>query len=81
MFAASVKSFYDVYKDHPEVLNKSNMANLGIGSLVSFIVALIAIRFFIGYLQKHGFKLFGYYRIFAGSIILIMLFFGYHLKA
>jgi undecaprenyl-diphosphatase len=81
MFAASVKSFYDVYKDHPEVLNKSNMSTLGISSLVSFIVALIAIRFFIGYLQKHGFKLFGYYRIFAGAIIFIMLIFSYHLKA
>ncbi len=52
MFAASVKSFYDVYKDHPEVLNKSNMSTLGISSLVSFIVALIAIKFFIGYLTK-----------------------------
>jgi len=81
MFAASVKSFYDVYKDHPEVLNKSNMSTLGISSLISFIVALIAIRFFIGYLQKHGFKLFGYYRIFVGAIIFIMLIFSYHLKA
>jgi undecaprenyl-diphosphatase len=74
MFAASVKSFYDVYKDHPEVLNKSSMGILGIGSIVSFIIALLAIKFFIGYLQKHGFKLFGYYRIVLGVIMLILLF-------
>ncbi len=77
MFAASVKSFYDVYKDHPEVLNKSNMSTLGVGSLVSFIVALFAVKFFIGYLQKHGFKVFGYYRIIIGIIILVMIFAGF----
>ncbi len=80
MFAASVKSFYDVYKEHPEVLNKNNMSTLGIGSLVSFIVALIAVKFFIGYLQKHGFKLFGYYRIIVGIVMLILLFLGINLN-
>ena len=74
MFAASVKSFYDLYKAHPDVINTSNMGTLGIGSLVSFIVALIAVRFFIRYLQKHGFKVFGYYRIVVGIIMLILLF-------
>jgi undecaprenyl-diphosphatase len=76
MFAASVKSFYDVYKEHPEVLNTNNMSVLGIGSLVSFIVALFAVKFFIGYLQKHGFKVFGYYRIIVGILILVLLAFG-----
>jgi undecaprenyl-diphosphatase len=77
MFAASVKSFYDVYKEHPEVINSENMKILGIGSIVSFIVALLAIKFFIGYLQKHGFKLFGYYRIIVGAIMLTLLFWGW----
>ena len=80
MLAASVKSFYDVYKEHPEVLNKSNMGILGIGSLVSFIVALIAVKFFIGYLQKHGFKLFGFYRIIAGLVMLTLLLLGINLN-
>lgn len=74
MFAASVKSFYDVYKDNPEVLNTNNMGTLGIGSIISFIVALLAVKFFIGYLQKHGFKMFGYYRIVVGFIMLVLLF-------
>jgi undecaprenyl-diphosphatase len=76
MFAASAKSFYDVYKEHPEVLVKNNMTTLGIGAVISFVVALFSIRFFINYLQKHGFKLFGFYRIILGIIILVLLFAG-----
>jgi undecaprenyl-diphosphatase len=73
MFAASVKSFYDTYKHNPEVLAKDNITVLIIGSVVSFIVALLAIRFFIGYLQKHGFRLFGYYRIIVGVLVLVLI--------
>jgi undecaprenyl-diphosphatase len=76
MFAASAKSFYDVYKEHPEVLVKENMTTLGIGAVVAFVVALLAIRFFISYLQKHGFKIFGFYRIILGIVMLILLFTG-----
>ncbi len=43
------------------------------GNLVAFIVALLAIRFFIGYLTKYGFKVFGWYRILVGLAILILL--------
>ncbi len=74
MFAASVKSFYDLYKEHPDTINSSNMSTLALGSIVSFIVALIAVKFLISYLQKHGFKLFGYYRIIVGVALFIMLF-------
>jgi len=73
MLAASAKSFYDTYKHNPEVLGKDNLTILLIGSVVSFIVALLAIRFFISYLQKHGFKIFGYYRIIAGTLVLILI--------
>ncbi len=76
MFAASAKSFYDVYREHPEVLEKNNMTTLGIGAVVAFFVALFAIRFFINYLQKHGFKIFGFYRIILGIVILMLLFTG-----
>jgi len=76
MIAASAKSFYDVYKDHPEALAKQNMTTLGIGAVISFIVALLTIRFFINYLQKHGFRLFGIYRILLGGILLTLLFSG-----
>ena len=74
MVAASAKSFLDVYKDHPEVLVKDNFAILGLGALVAYVVALIAVKFFIGYLQKNGFKMFGWYRIVAGIIVLILIY-------
>lgn len=72
MFAASVKSFWDVYKEHPDTLVSSNLGILAIGAVVSFIVALIAVKSFISYLQKHGFKMFGIYRIILGAIILVL---------
>ncbi|HTE26780.1 undecaprenyl-diphosphate phosphatase [Flavitalea sp.] len=49
---------------------------LAIGNLVAFIVAIIAIRFFIGFLQKYGFRIFGWYRIIAGIILLILIWKG-----
>src|SRR4030095_17032058 len=76
MLAASVKSFYDVHKSNPEVFSKDYMTVLVIGSVVAFIVALLAIRFFITYLQRHGFKLFGYYRILVGSLIILLVWKG-----
>jgi undecaprenyl-diphosphatase len=76
MFAASVKSFWDTYKDHPDVLAKDNMTVLAVGAVISFIVALIAVSSFIKYLQKHGFKAFGVYRIILGVAILFFLWKG-----
>jgi undecaprenyl-diphosphatase len=76
MLAASVKSLWDVHKTNPEVFAKDSMTQLAIGSLVAFLVALLAIRYFITYLQRHGFKLFGYYRIIAGSLILFLIWRG-----
>jgi undecaprenyl-diphosphatase len=43
---------------------------LAIGNLVAFVVAILAIRFFIGFLKKHGFRLWGIYRIVIGLILL-----------
>ncbi|MDB5209058.1 MAG: UDP-diphosphatase [Flavisolibacter sp.] len=48
-----------------------------VGNVVAFIVALIAIKFFISYLQRHGFRMFGWYRIIAGTILLILVLLGY----
>ncbi|MBI4944845.1 MAG: undecaprenyl-diphosphate phosphatase [Bacteroidetes bacterium] len=72
MFAASVKSFYDVYKHNPEVLVKENFSLLGVGAVVSFIVALLSVKFFIYYLQRNDFRLFGYYRIALGVLFLLV---------
>lgn len=53
--------------------SSENLINFGIGTVVSFVVAMIAIKTFITFLQKNGFKLFGYYRIIAGIIMLLVL--------
>ena len=74
MTAATGYKLLKTFQTHPEVLrDSSNIALLLIGNIVAFIVALLAIKFFIGYLQKHGFKLFGWYRIVVGLIVLILL--------
>ena len=76
MFAASVKSLWDVNKDHPEVLNTDGLTTLLVGGAVSFIVAMLAIKFFIGFLKKYGFKVWGIYRIIIGGVMLALLLSG-----
>lgn len=79
MFAATAKKLLDYYKDGVS-LSGNEMNILVIGNVVAFIVAMIAIKSFIGYLTKHGFKIFGYYRIIVGLAILILYFSGFHLS-
>ena len=74
MLGATVKKSYDFYKAG-FVLTNEQINLLIIGNVVGFIVALIAIKSFIGYLSKHGFKMFGYYRIVAGIAVLLIHFF------
>lgn len=71
MAAATCYKLLKAWKENPEmVTNTDNLIVLGIGNLVAFIVALVAIKFFIGFLQKHGFRLFGWYRVIVGAILL-----------
>jgi undecaprenyl-diphosphatase len=73
MLGATIKKCYDYYKDG-FVLSNEQINLLIIGNVVGFIVAMLAIKSFIGYLSKHGFKMFGYYRIIAGLATLIIHF-------
>jgi undecaprenyl-diphosphatase len=74
MAAATGYKLLKTFQTHPEILkDKHNLMLLGLGNVVAFIVAMLAVKFFIGYLQKHGFKLFGWYRIVLGIIVLILL--------
>ncbi|MBL0067177.1 MAG: undecaprenyl-diphosphate phosphatase [Chitinophagaceae bacterium] len=59
-----------------KTLNAEHLKLLAIGNVVAFIVALLAIKFFISFLQKHGFKLFGYYRIIGGIILILLVLTG-----
>jgi undecaprenyl-diphosphatase len=79
MFAATCKDIYEVYKEG--VGFTSHEINLLIvGNAVAFIVAVLAIRTFISFLTNHGFKVFGYYRIVVGLLILILHFCGISLS-
>jgi undecaprenyl-diphosphatase len=78
MFGATIKKCYDYYKDG-FVLTNDQINFLIIGNVVAFIVALIAIKTFIGFISKNGFKVFGYYRIIAGITLLIIHFFVHSL--
>ena len=57
-----------------------NLFTLMVGNVVAFLVAMAAIKFFIGFLTKYGFKAFGYYRIVVGLVILVLLFMGVDLS-
>lgn len=74
MLGATVKKCYDYYKDG-FVLSHEQINLLIIGNILAFIVAMLAIKSFIGYLSKHGFKMFGYYRIIAGLAVIIIHFY------
>jgi undecaprenyl-diphosphatase len=76
MFAATAKDLYDWYKDKGSFTSEE-IKLLAVGNVVAFIVALLAIKFFISYLQKHGFRLFGWYRILAGLVLLALIFTGH----
>ena len=53
-----------------------NIKMFAIGNIVAFIVALLAIKFFINFLKKRGFKVWGYYRIIVGMLMLILIYTG-----
>ena len=80
MFAATVYKMFSLYKDHGSEIFMDNLYVLIIGNVVAFIVAVLAIKFFISFVSKHGFKAFGWYRIIVGSAILIMLACGMNLQ-
>jgi undecaprenyl-diphosphatase len=85
MFAATAYSLFvkkweqsgAIRKGYEIILeSKENSIAFIIGNVVAFVVAILAIRFFINYLKVYGFKVFGWYRIIAGIILLALLFTG-----
>lgn len=79
MFGATLYKMYKLLKTGGTDLIMDNMTALVVGNVVAFIVAMLAIKGFIKYVQKYGFKAFGWYRIIVGGIILAMLALGYDL--
>jgi undecaprenyl-diphosphatase len=70
---------YKLFKNYGSITS-DNLGILIIGNVIAFIVAMIAIKSFIYYLTKYGFKAFGYYRILVGLVIILLSVFGVELN-
>lgn len=79
MFAATCYKLLKLYMDFGSSVIMDNLAVLIVGNVVAFVVAVLAVKFFIDYVTKYGFKLFGYYRTIVGVVILVMLMSGANL--
>lgn len=79
MFAATSYKLLKIYKSATG-FSGHDVQILLVGNFAAFIVALLAIKFFISFLTKNGFKIFGYYRIAVGILILSLYFAGVDLK-
>jgi undecaprenyl-diphosphatase len=79
MFAATAKKLLDFYQEG-HVISSEQIQVLAFGNIVAFIVAMLAIKSFIGYLNKNGFRIFGWYRIVAGLIIIGLILSGQSLQ-
>jgi undecaprenyl-diphosphatase len=87
MAAAAAKDIYDYYKElHAQGIEISQLFSgdeiklLVLGNVVAFVVALLAIRLFVGFVAKYGFRAFGIYRIIVGGLLLLLLGLGVNLQ-
>lgn len=79
MFGASLLKLKD-FVDDGNRLTGEEINQLILGNVVGFLVAIVAIKFFIGVLSKYGFRAFGWYRIVVGGIIIALLLTGQNLQ-
>ena len=80
MFGATVYKMYKLLSDGGTELIMNNLSTLIIGNVVAFIVAMLAIKFFINYVTKYGFVAFGWYRIIVGGLIILLSLCGVQLE-
>ncbi len=76
MLAATGYKLLKHYTDHGGFTG-DEIQLLAVGNVIAFITALLAIKFFIGFLKKYGFRVWGIYRIIIGIILLILIQTGY----
>jgi undecaprenyl-diphosphatase len=79
MFAATAWDVLKLFRHGGVGIIMDNMTTLIIGNIVAFLVALVAIKGFINFLTKYGFRAFGVYRILVGGFILLWLLTGHNL--
>ncbi len=79
MAGATLLDLLDLLKEEASWATTHNICMLVLGCVVAFIVAVLAMKWFVGFLTKYGFKAFGYYRIVVGTIIIVLLLTGHSL--
>lgn len=67
---------YDLYKNR-DVLDSSALGEIAIGFVCAFVAAVIVVRWLLGYVSKHGYALFGWWRIIVGGLALAALQMGF----
>lgn len=82
MFGATcLETFKMIKGGEASVLSQgNNLEMLLLGSVVAFIVAILAIKFFINYVTRYGFAAFGWYRIVVGLVIILCGLLGVNLQ-
>lgn len=80
MAGATLLDLLDILKEDATWVNTHDLLMLAVGCVVSFMVALLAMKWFVSFLTKYGFKVFGWYRIIIGIIIIVMLLSGMSLN-
>ena len=79
MAGATLLDLLDLLKEDAAWATSHNIAMLLLGCVVAFFVALLAMKWFVAFLTKYGFKAFGINRIIVGGIILVLLLTGHSL--
>ena len=80
MAGATLLDLLDLLKEDGSWATAHNLTMLAVGCIVSFVVALLAMKWFVNFLAKYGFRWFGWYRIIVGVAILVMLLSGMSLN-
>lgn len=80
MAGATLLDLVDLFKDNADWATSHNIIVLIVGCVVAFVVALLAMKWFVNFLTKYGFKAFGWYRIVVGVIIMVLLLSGQSLQ-
>lgn len=80
MLAATGYKLLKYYKETPGGFTGEDIKLLAVGNIIAFAVAMLAIKFFINFLKKHGFRIWGIYRIILGLILFVLIYTG-HISA
>lgn len=80
MAGATLLDLLDMFGEDASWATGYNIMLLIVGCVIAFVVAIVAMKWFVGFLTKYGFKLFGWYRIIVGGIILALLLSGHSLS-